>query len=70
MPELIPVERKDETALRELSHWVIYRLMRAGKLPHVKVGRRRYLTADGIAQFIAAGGEGAADAAKADGGSQ
>jgi hypothetical protein len=59
MPELIPVERKNETPLKELSEWVIYRLMRAGTLPHVKVGRRRYLTPDGIAQFIAVGGEGA-----------
>lgn len=58
MPDdLIPVERKDETPLRNLSEWVVYRLMRQGKLPHVKVGRRRYLTADGIASFLAGGGE-------------
>lgn len=60
MDDLIPVERKDETPLRGLSVWVLYRLMRDGKLPHVKVGRRRYLTADGIARFIANGGEGQA----------
>jgi hypothetical protein len=57
MEDLIPVERKDETPLRSLSIWVLYRLMREHKLPHVKVGRRRYLTADGIAKFLAAGGE-------------
>ncbi|MFN0251710.1 MAG: helix-turn-helix domain-containing protein [Kofleriaceae bacterium] len=57
MDDLIPVENKDSTPLRELSEWVIYRLMREGKLPHVKVGRRRYLTAAGIAAFFARGGE-------------
>jgi hypothetical protein len=57
MDDLIPVERKDETPLRSLSTWVIYRLCREGKLPHVKIGRRRYLTADGIAAFMARGGE-------------
>jgi hypothetical protein len=57
MDNLIPVERKNETALKELSQWVLYRLMREGKLPHVKVGRRRYMTADGIARFLANGGE-------------
>lgn len=57
MDDLIPVERKDETPLRGLSVWVIYRLMREEKLAHVKVGRRRYMTADGIAAFLAAGGE-------------
>lgn len=57
MSELIPVERKDETPLRALSEWVIYRLMRDGKLPHVKVGRRRYMTIDGCAAFLASGGE-------------
>lgn len=55
--ELIPVERKDETPLKPLSEWVIYRLMREGKLSHAKVGRRRYLTAQGIADFLARGGE-------------
>ena len=59
---LIQVEDKDSTPLRHLSPWVIYRLMRQGKLEHVKVGRRRYLTAAGIAKFIAAGGELAAPA--------
>lgn len=58
MDDLIPVERKSETPLRGLSEWVIYRLMRQGKLPHVKVGRRRYMTADGIRDFLSAGGEG------------
>lgn len=57
MDELIPVENKDSTPLTLLSEWVIYRLMREGKLPHVKVGRRRYLTADGIRAFLAGGGE-------------
>lgn len=57
MSELIPIERKNETPLRELSQWVIYRLMREGKLPHVKVGRRRYMTAEGIAAFLSRGGE-------------
>jgi len=57
MDELISVENKDSTPLRNLSAWVIYRLMRQGKLPHVKVGRRRFLTADGIAAFLAKGGE-------------
>lgn len=57
MDNLIPVERKSETALRDLSAWVIYRLCREGKLPHVKIGRRRYLTVDGIAEFLAKGGE-------------
>lgn len=54
---LIPVEAKDTTPLRILSEWVIYRLCREGKLPHVKIGRRRYLTAAGIAEFMARGGE-------------
>lgn len=58
MDDLIPVEDKDKTPLRVLSEWVIYRLCREGKLPHVKIGRRRYLTADGIAEFMARGGEG------------
>jgi hypothetical protein len=57
MDDLIPVERKDETPLRSLSQWVIYRLCRDGKLPHVKVGRRVYLTAAGIAAFLERGGE-------------
>jgi hypothetical protein len=57
MDDLIPVERKDETPLRNLSQWVIYRLCRQGKLPHVKIGRRRYLTVEGIAAFMARGGE-------------
>lgn len=63
MDELIPVESKDATPLRNLSTWVIYRLMRETgpdgrpKLPHVKVGRRRFLTADGIRTFLASGGE-------------
>jgi hypothetical protein len=26
-------------------------------LPHVEIGRRRYLTADGIAEFMVHGGE-------------
>lgn len=56
--ELISVDRKDETPLRLLSAWVIYRLMRDGKLPHVKVGRSRYMTLEGIAAFLATGGEG------------
>jgi hypothetical protein len=60
MDDLIPVERKNETPLRSLSIWVLYRLMRDGKLPHVKIGRRRYLTAAGIEAFIASGGEGRA----------
>lgn len=66
MDDLIPVERKDETALRELSPWVIYRLCREGKLPHVKIGRRRYLTADGIREFLAAGGESKAQPSNAE----
>jgi hypothetical protein len=59
MDELIPVTREalDKTPLRQLSEWVVYRLCRDGKLPHVRVGRRRYLTADGIAAFLARGGE-------------
>ncbi|MCX5744079.1 MAG: helix-turn-helix domain-containing protein [Proteobacteria bacterium] len=57
MKDLIPVEDKDQTPLRALTVWVIYRLMRQGKLHHVKVGRRRYLTESGIAEFLAAGGE-------------
>jgi hypothetical protein len=59
MDDLIPVTRAalDKTPLRSLSEWVIYRLCREGKLQHVKVGRRRYLTADGIAAFMAHGGE-------------
>ncbi len=57
MPDLIPVERKDETPLRELSPWVIYRLMRQGKLEHVTVGRRKFMTVDGIEKFIRGGGE-------------
>lgn len=57
MDSLIPVESKDSTPLKVFSPWVIYRLMREGKLDHVKVGRRRYLTPSGIAKFIAAGGE-------------
>jgi hypothetical protein len=56
--ELIPVEAKDQTALRHLSAWVIYRLCRTGALPHVRIGRRRYLTRAGIAEFLARGGEG------------
>lgn len=59
MDDLISVERKDETPLRGLSQWVIYRLMRDGKLPHVKVGRRRYMTSDGIRAFLERGGEAA-----------
>gem|GEM_PF-5959220 len=31
----------------------LFELCRQGKLPHVKIGRRRYLTADGIAAFMA-----------------
>ena len=57
MDDLIPVERKDDTPLRNLTVWVIYRLCRQGKLRHVKIGRRRYLTAAGIAEFMASGGE-------------
>lgn len=57
MDDLIPVEDKDKTPLRNLTPWVIYRLCRQGKLPHVKIGRRRYLTAAGIAEFLARGGE-------------
>lgn len=59
MDDLIPVTREalDKTPLRQLSPWVIYRLCRDGKLPHVKIGRRRYLTADGIAEFLSRGGE-------------
>lgn len=57
MDDLIPVDRKDETPLRGLSPWVIYRLCREGKLRHVKIGRRRYLTVAGIAEFMASGGE-------------
>lgn len=59
MHELIPVTREalDKTPLRQLSEWVIYRLCRDGKLPHVKIGRRRYLTAAGIATFLERGGE-------------
>lgn len=62
MDELIPVTREalDKTPLRLLSEWVVYRLCREQKLPHVKVGRRRYLTADGIAEFVRRGGEGRA----------
>jgi hypothetical protein len=61
MDELIPVTREalDKTALRNLSEWVIYRLCRDGSMPHVKIGRRRYLTPGGIAMFLARGGEGA-----------
>lgn len=59
MDDLIPVTRAalDKTPLRSLSEWVVYRLCREGKLPHVKIGRRRYLTAAGIAEFLARGGE-------------
>ncbi|MDQ3366642.1 MAG: helix-turn-helix domain-containing protein [Myxococcota bacterium] len=59
MDDLIPVTRDalDKTPLRQLSEWVVYRLCRDGKLPHVKIGRRRYLTPAGIAAFLAAGGE-------------
>ncbi len=59
MDDLIPVTQAalDKTPLRSLSLWVIYRLCRDGKLPHVKVGRRRYLTAEGIAEFMRRGGE-------------
>ena len=57
MDELIPIERKDTTALAPLSAWVIYRLIREGKLDAVKVGRRRFLTKSSIAKFIASGGE-------------
>ncbi len=59
MDELIPVTREalDKTPLRLLSEWVVYRLCRDGELPHVKVGRRRFLTANGIAEFMRRGGE-------------
>ena len=59
MHDLIPVTQSalDKTPLRKVSIWVIYRLCRDGRLPHVKIGRRRYLTAEGIAAFLAAGGE-------------
>ncbi len=55
--QLIAVEDKDTTPLASLTPWVIYRLCREGKLEHVKIGRRRYLTLEGIARFLAAGGE-------------
>ena len=59
MDDLIPVTREalDKTPLRKVSPWVVYRLCRDGEIPHVKIGRRRYLTAEGIAAFLAKGGE-------------
>lgn len=56
---LIPVTREslDATAIAPLSEWTVYRLVRSGALRHVRVGRRVYLTPEGIAEFLAAGGE-------------
>lgn len=58
---LIPVEKIDETPLKgAMSAWTAYRLIRSGALPCVRVGRRVFLTEEGIAKFIEAGGAGEA----------
>jgi hypothetical protein len=58
MSQLIPVGDWRSTALAPLSCATVYDLCRRGVLPCVRVGRRVFLTQDGIARFIAAGGAG------------
>jgi hypothetical protein len=59
--KLIPVEQLDQTALAgAMSVWTAYRLIRSGALPCVRVGRRVFLTEEGIARFIQGGGAGKA----------
>ena len=41
---------------RVTTKWQRWRLVREGKLPSVHVGRRVYITADAIREFIAKGG--------------
>lgn len=59
--KLIPVERLGETALAgAMSSWTAYRLIKQGLLPCVRVGRRVFLTEEGIEDFIRRGGAGQA----------
>lgn len=41
-------------ALGGLSRAAIYDLLRSGELPSVYLGRRRFITADALAAFVAA----------------
>ena len=53
--KLIPVERAYETALGDnVSIWTVYKLVRSGELPCVRVGRRVFLNAhaDGVTRLI------------------
>lgn len=55
--KLIPVDRVHETALGyAVSPWTVYKLIKSGELECVRVGRRIYLTPEGIDRFIARGG--------------
>jgi len=59
MSKLIPVEKLEETALAgAMSTWTAYKLIRAGLLPAVRIGRRVFLTEEGIQRFIEGGGAG------------
>lgn len=55
--KLIPVDRVRETELGDaVSPWTAYKLIKKGELECVRIGRRVYLTPDGIEKFIAKGG--------------
>jgi excisionase family DNA binding protein len=54
--ELLRIADKNQTKLRHVSPKMIYKLIDQGRLPHVRIGRRVYLTRRGIEQFILAGG--------------
>jgi len=65
MGKLIPVERIGETALGgAMCSWTAYRLIREGRLAAVRIGRKVFLTEQGIDEFIARGGAGPAERAK------
>jgi excisionase family DNA binding protein len=62
--KLIPVDRAHETALGDnVSQWTVYKLIRENAISHVRVGRRVFLTEEGIEEFIRRGGTRAAVAA-------
>lgn len=50
--DLVPVDEAMQR-LGGISRWTLYRLIRSGELATVTIGRRRFVTADAIREFVA-----------------
>lgn len=52
VPRLVPISEAIDQRLLGVSRGAVYRLIASGEIATVKIGRRRFITEDAIAEFI------------------